>query len=144
MKYLIITSIRPYCEKAMRWFSYVHQFMDVDDLVKGELDNLLKYREHRGRALANHFRAQQKVGALFDGSFGESTEFTVSGDNDLMMGQTLDFQNDESKTRSKNIETASGIEEGWMLYNVFSLHLLEQEKVVVHTCDLAPDFLKEK
>jgi len=41
------------------------------------------------------------------------------------------------------MDWASAIEEGWMPYNVFSSHLLEKEKTVVHTCNPAPDFLKE-
>jgi len=28
------------------------------------------------------------------------------------------------------------VEEGWVLYNMLSIHMRESEKIVVHTCDL--------
>ena len=66
--------------------------------------------------------------------------FTVWDDIDQMMHSTNHFQND----KSGNVEWTSEIEEGWMPYNVFSSHLLDKEKKVVHTCDRARDFLKDR
>src|SRR5579875_2288208 len=57
-----------------------------------------------------------------------------------MMHRTNHFQNDKSGI----VDWTQEIEEGWMPYNVFSSHLLDEEKHEVHTCDPALDFLKEK
>ena len=57
-----------------------------------------------------------------------------------MMHRTNHSRNDSKE----NVEWASEIEEGWMPYNVFSSHLSEKERMVVHTCDPSPEFLKGK
>ena len=69
---------------------------------------------------------------------GGSTECTTWGDIDQM----LEHKNHHLKDRSKKIDWTLDVEEGWVPHNIFSVHFLKENKVVIHTCDLALEFME--
>jgi hypothetical protein len=146
LKSNLIKDLRPREEHAMSWLAYVHKLMDVDDMVNAEIKNLVKRAavvptgEDDVNGTTLDFVALETHRKIFNRRLDGLTEFTQWGDIDQMMHRTNHFQND----KSGNVDWAQEIEESWMPYNVFSSHLLDEEKHVVHTCDPAPDFLKEK
>jgi hypothetical protein len=66
-----------------------------------------------------------------------STKCTTWGDIDQM----LEYMNHHSKDRSGKIDWTLEVEEGWVPHNIFSAHFLKENKVVIHTCDPAPEFM---
>jgi hypothetical protein len=53
----------------------------------------------------------------------------------------LERTNHHSKDRSGKIDWTLEVEEGWVPHNIFSAHFLKENKVVIHTCDPAPEFM---
>jgi hypothetical protein len=49
--------------------------------------------------------------------------------------------NHHSKDRSGKIDWTLEVEEGWIPHNIFFAHFLKENKVVIHTCDPAPEFM---
>jgi hypothetical protein len=53
----------------------------------------------------------------------------------------LERTNHHSKDRSGKIDWTLEVEEGWVPHNIFSVHFLKENKVVIHMCDPAPEFM---
>ena len=53
----------------------------------------------------------------------------------------LERMNHHSKDRSGKIDWTLKVEEGWVPHNIFSAHFVKENKVVIHTCDPAPEFM---
>jgi hypothetical protein len=70
---------------------------------------------------------------------GGPIEFTTWGDIDHMFQCT----NHYTKDKSGNIDWSLEVEEGWIPHNIFSVHFLEEKKVIIHTCDPGPEFLND-
>jgi hypothetical protein len=68
---------------------------------------------------------------------GGPTECTTWSD----INQMLERTNHHSKDRSGKIDWTLEVEEGWMPHNIFSAHFSKENKVVIDTCDLAPEFM---
>jgi hypothetical protein len=68
---------------------------------------------------------------------GRSIEFTTCGNIDHMFQCTSHYMKDRSKSINWNLE----VEKKWVLHNIFSMHFLEENKVVIHTCNLGTEFL---
>jgi hypothetical protein len=68
---------------------------------------------------------------------GGPMECTTWGDIDQM----LERMNHHSKDRSGKIDWTLEVEEGWVPHNIFSAHFLKENKVVIHMCDPAPEFM---
>jgi hypothetical protein len=124
-------------EQSLPWLSYVHQLKDVDELVACELYLMFHYEEKKSGNLSCMQGMLRRVEELFDRQVAlpgarTLTTFTTWGDVDLMMTRAHGIC---GSFDTGNMDWASAIEEGWMPYNVFSLHLLEKEKTVVDTCN---------
>ena len=89
-------SIKDYAlhpENAMFWLGYVHHLHDVDQIVKTELQNLLKEAavpDFNGATL--NWAAIKRHETILNRRLGGPTAFTVWGDIDQKMHQTNDFQ----------------------------------------------------
>jgi hypothetical protein len=68
---------------------------------------------------------------------GGPTECTTWGDIDQMLERT----NHHSKDRSGKIDWTLEVEEGWVPHNIFSANFLKENKVIIHTCDPALEFM---
>ena len=68
---------------------------------------------------------------------GGPMECTTWGD----INQMLEHMNHHSKNRIGKIIWTLEVEEGWVLHNIFSVHFLKENKVLIHTCDLALEFM---
>jgi hypothetical protein len=68
---------------------------------------------------------------------GGSTEYTTWGDIDQMLERT----SHQSKNRSEKIDWTLEVEEKWVPHNMFSVHFLRENKVVIHKCDPAFEFM---
>jgi hypothetical protein len=53
----------------------------------------------------------------------------------------LQHTNHYSINRSGSTDWTLEVEEGWVPYNIFSTHFLKENKVVIYTCDPAPEFM---
>jgi hypothetical protein len=53
----------------------------------------------------------------------------------------LERTNHHSKDRSGKIDWTLEVEEGWVPHNIFSAYFLKENKVVIHTYDLVPEFM---
>ena len=68
---------------------------------------------------------------------GGFTECTTWEDIDQMLERT----NHHSKDRLEKINWTLEVEKAWVPHNIFSTHFLNDNKVVIHMCDLAPEFM---
>ena len=53
----------------------------------------------------------------------------------------LEHTNHHLKDRPRKINWTLEVEEGWVPHIIFSTHFLNKNKVVIHTCDLVPEFM---
>jgi hypothetical protein len=53
----------------------------------------------------------------------------------------LERTNHQLKNRSGKIDWTLEVEEGWVPHNIFSAHFLKENKVVIHTCAPAPEYM---
>ena len=82
----------PHPENAMSWLGYVRQLHDVDQMVKTELQNLLKQvavPDFNGAAL--NWAARKRHETILNRRLGGPAAFTVWGDIDQMMHRTNHF-----------------------------------------------------
>jgi hypothetical protein len=68
---------------------------------------------------------------------GGSTECTTWGNIDQILQRT----NHHSKDKSRKIDWTVEVEEGWVPHNIFSVHFLKENKVIIHMCDPTSEFM---
>jgi hypothetical protein len=127
----------PETEDQLSWLGWVHRLSDRGYMVSTAMRAL---RETAATSVeqADAVNASlERFKIISTRPVGGPTECTTWGDIDQMLERT----HHHLKDRSGKIDWTLEVEEGWVPHNIFSVHFLKENKVVIHTCDPASEFM---
>jgi hypothetical protein len=127
----------PKTEDKLSWLGWVHRLSDRLDMVSTAWQALRKNVVTSVEQVDAVNASLERFKIISARPVGGPTECTTWGDIDQMLEHT----NHYSKDRSGKIDWTLEVEEGWVPHNIFSTHFLKENKVVIHTCDPAPEFM---
>ena len=130
----------PCNENTMPWLGWVHRLQDTETLISKAQHDLKKYAAKSGAS----YELVDTTLKRFKSTIGEcghgSRRVTIWSDIGEMM-ECMDY----ARLGKRNaIDWALEVAEGWVPYNIFSLHFVESERKVIHTCDTVLALLQDK
>jgi hypothetical protein len=127
----------PKTKDKLSWLGWVHRLSDRGYMVNTAMRTLRETIAMSIEQADAMNSSLERFKMISTQPVGGSTECTTWGDIDQIMERT----NHHSKDRSGKIDWTLEVEERWVPHNIFSTHFLKENKVVIHTCDPAPEFM---
>jgi hypothetical protein len=136
---LNLEKLMPSSGLESRWLAWVQKLQDKPSVVSRAMVGLQTLAMESIENCNAIESSLNRFKTIFDQHPSKGyTEITCWGDMDAMFERL----NHTKKDEDTHINWALEAEEGWVPYNTLSAHIKDEDKKVVHACDLASPILK--